>query len=128
MVGELTEREAQAIKWIENRHRAQLNPIEEANALKALAEEWELVAQKDIAANARIKPQEVGLLLRLLELPKGVQRLIASGDVPVKAEKRLRNVAAVSPRIAVCVSEFAKREEVTHIGFVRSFNSRTPRQ
>ncbi|HKZ13458.1 MAG TPA: ParB/RepB/Spo0J family partition protein [Solirubrobacterales bacterium] len=88
MVGELTEREAQAIKWIENRHRSDLNPIEEAHALKALAEEWELTAQKAIAAKARIKPQEVGVLLRLLDFPDGVQCLIASGDIPVKAEKR----------------------------------------
>jgi ParB family chromosome partitioning protein len=32
MVGELTDREAKSIAWIENRHRSNLNPIEDAQA------------------------------------------------------------------------------------------------
>lgn len=123
MVGDLTRRDALLISFFENEHRSDLNPIERAQCIKAVAEEWELSTQKEIAAKANIKKSaEVGTLLRLLDLPEGVQRLIASRDIPVAAEKRLREVAAVSPRVAECVCEFAKRKEVSHTEFLRSFN------
>lgn len=44
-----------------------------------------------------------------MRLPEGVQRYIASGDVPVSAEKVLRDAAAISPRIAECACELAAR-------------------
>lgn len=121
MVGELSDRDAKKINWIENRQRADLNPIEEAQGLKAWAEEWELTSQKAIADKAGVKPKEVGLLLRLLDLPEGVQALIASGHIPERAEKKLREVAAVSPRVAECICEYAKRKEISHTEFVARF-------
>lgn len=122
MVGDLTERDALLLSFIENRHRSQLNPVEEARGLKALAEEWELGTHKAIAEKAKIKPKEVGPLLRLLALPEGVQGLIAAGVVPPTAEKKLREVAAVSPRVAECVCITASRQDVAPSDFLRVFD------
>jgi hypothetical protein len=54
-----------------------------------------------------------------LRLPKGCQTRIASGEVPVEAERVLRKVAEVSPRIAECVCEMAVRRKVSPRDFVR---------
>lgn len=122
LVGDLTQRDAVLISFIENRHRSELNPIEEARGIKAIAEEFELTTQKEIAAKVKLKPKEVGMLLRLLDLPEGVQRLIASGDIPTGAEKRLREVAKVSPRVAECVCEYAKRKDIKGREFLGDFD------
>jgi hypothetical protein len=60
--------------------------------------------------------------LRLLNLPEGVQRHIAAGDVPVQAERLLRKVAEVSPGVAECVCVSAKRHKVKPGDFVRDFD------
>lgn len=122
LVGDLSKRDALLISFIENQHRSALNPIEQAQGVKAVAEEFELTSRKEIAAKVRLKAKEVGLLLRLLDLPEGVQRLIASGDAPTGAEKRLREVAKVSPRAAECVCEYAKRKGIKGREFVSGFD------
>ncbi len=123
IVGDLTKRDATLISFIENQHRSDLNPIERAQGIKAVGEEFELTTQKEIAAKVRLKPQLVGALLRLLDLPEGVQRLIASGDVPTDAEKMLREVARVSPRAAECICEYAKRQGIKGREFVGDFDA-----
>jgi ParB/RepB/Spo0J family partition protein len=115
---------AEAIRdsLIENLHQETLDDIDQAHGVKALAEEWGLSTVKEIAARLNLKPSRVGLLLRLLELPEGVQRHIATGVVPAKAERQLRIVAEVSPRIAECVCEYAKRRKIDKVDFVRDFD------
>jgi hypothetical protein len=50
-----------------------------------------------------------------------VQRYIAEGFVPIEGERLLRDIAAVSPRIAECVCELAKREGYKGRYFVGRF-------
>jgi ParB family transcriptional regulator, chromosome partitioning protein len=114
---------AEAIRdsLLENMHREDLNDVDQARGVQALAEEWELRTNKEVADKLGLGVDRVGLLRRILKLPDGVQRYIADGTVPVKAEKQLREVAAVSPRIAECVCEYAARKEIEHVDFVREF-------
>jgi ParB/RepB/Spo0J family partition protein len=107
--------------FYENNHHAALNPIERALDTKALAEELGLTTNKAIAAVAGKDAGWVGTHLRLLKLPEGVQRYIADGTVPMDAERCLREVAKVSPRVAECVCELAKRRKIKPSQFVPYF-------
>jgi ParB family chromosome partitioning protein len=114
---------AEAIRdsLLENMHREDLNDVDQARGVQALAEEWGLRTNQEVAEKLGIGADRVGLLRRVLKLPEGVQKYIAAGVVPRKAEKQLREVAKVSPRIAECVCEFAERKKIDPIDFVRDF-------
>lgn len=94
---------------VENIHREELDPIDAALGLKALAGELNLTTNKAIAEKVGKSVPWVSDRLRLLDLPKGVQRFIAEGVIPIEAERLLRDIAVVSPRIAECICELAKR-------------------
>jgi len=117
----------QAEAFIENHHRADLNPIEVALGLKAVAEEFGLTTNSKIAAHQKIgKTREagenyVGAHLRLLELPEEVQRYFATRDVPISAEPKLRKIADVSPGVAALICKVAKAEEVSGNAFIERF-------
>jgi ParB/RepB/Spo0J family partition protein len=106
---------------VENLHREDLDPIDAARGLKAIAEEFNLTTNEEIAGQVKMSDQWVGERLRLLRLPEGCQTRISSGEVPIEAERVLRKVAEVSPRIAECVCEMAVRRKVAPRDFVRGF-------
>lgn len=122
LIREGTRAEAIRDSLIENLHQETLDDIDQARGIKALAEEWGLATKKEIAEKLNFKAPRVGLLLRLLELPEGVQRHIAAGVIPTSAERCLREVAKVSPRIAECTCEYAKRKKIDKGDFVRQFD------
>lgn len=106
---------------VENHHREDLDPIDTARGLQALAEELNLTTHKRIAEELEVSDTWVSQHLRLLKLPEAVQVYIAEGHVPVEAERDLRGIAKVSPRIAECICELAKRRKVKSREFVVSF-------
>jgi ParB/RepB/Spo0J family partition protein len=112
---------ARPASLVENLHREDLDPIDAARGLKAIAEEFNLTTNKDIAAQVNMSVQWVGDRLRLLKLPENCRTRIAAGEVPIDAERVLRKVAEVSPRIAECVCEMAVRRKVASRDFVREF-------
>ena len=71
---------AMAMGLIENIQREDLNPIEEANALKRLIEEFDLTHQSAAHAIGRSRAA-VSNLLRLLELDLEVRALLEHGDL-----------------------------------------------
>lgn len=93
----------------ENLIRVDLDPIEVAHGLQALADAEKLATHKKIAARIGKSPGFVSEHLRLLRLPEGVQAHIAAGHVPVAAERALRKLAKVSPRVAECACELVER-------------------
>lgn len=115
--------DALAASLVENLHQEAMNPIDKAAGIQALAQEWELTTQAEIADKLDIDRGLVGLSLRLLKLPEGVQRHIAAGDIPVDAEPLLREVAKVSPRIAECVCDLGVRKRLDKRDFLRGFNA-----
>lgn len=114
---------ARVANLVENLHQEELDPIDRARGLKALAEEHGLSTHKQIAEEVSKSTAWVSQHMRLLELPEGVQRHVAEGSVPIEAERCLREVAKVSPRAAECVCELAKRRKVRPSQFVSGFGA-----
>lgn len=71
---------AMAMGLIENIQREDLNPVEEANALKRLIEEFELTHQSAADAIGRSRAS-VSNLLRLLELDVEVRAMLERGEL-----------------------------------------------
>ncbi len=65
---------------VENLHRADLNPLEEAAAYRQLIDEFDLT-QDAVAKRVGKSRSAVANLLRLLQLPASVQRLLASAQL-----------------------------------------------
>lgn len=63
---------------LENLHRAQLNPLEEAAAYQQLLEDFGCTHEELATRIARSRPQ-ISNMLRLLRLPSAVQRRVAAG-------------------------------------------------
>ena len=80
IVRAMDDRTAMSIALIENIQRAQLNPLEEANALYRLLDEFEMTHQAIAEAVGRSRAA-VSNLLRLRELDEEVKRFIESGDL-----------------------------------------------
>jgi ParB family chromosome partitioning protein len=75
LIRELPDRAAMAVALVENIQREDLNPLEEAAALKRLVEEIGLTHQEVAAAVGRSRAA-VSNLLRLLELAEPVQTML----------------------------------------------------
>jgi ParB family chromosome partitioning protein len=69
-----------AMALIENIQREDLSPLEEASALNRLIEEFDLTHQQAAEAVGRSRAA-VSNLLRLLELPEEIRRLLESGGL-----------------------------------------------
>jgi len=88
VVREASDDEALQLALIENIQREDLNPIEEAGAYKRLQEEMNL-SQEEIAQKVGKSRPAVANSMRLLSLPKEVQREIARGKLPVGQARAL---------------------------------------
>ena len=77
IVRDVDDETAVALALIENIQRENLNPLEEANALKQLVEDFSLTHQEAASAVGRSRSM-VSNLLRLLELPAAVRDLVAA--------------------------------------------------
>ncbi len=80
MVKELSDQEVLEIGVVENVQRANLNPIEEAQAYKALSDEFGR-RQEDIANAVGKSRSHVANMMRLLTLPTRAQDLLAQGKL-----------------------------------------------
>lgn len=80
VVVEVNDREAFQLAIIENVQRADLNPIEEANAYQRLADEFDY-SQEEVAKTVGKSRPHVANTLRLLKLTKPVQELITTSKL-----------------------------------------------
>ena len=80
VVRELSDREAAAVALIENIQREDLNPIEEAQGYRSLADEFGLTHQELADAVGRSR-SAVSNALRLLDLNEDVRALVEQGDL-----------------------------------------------
>lgn len=80
IIRDVSDKAAIAMALIENIQREELSPIEEANALKRLIEEFSLTHQQAAEAVGRSRAA-VSNILRLLELEAGTRRLLENGDL-----------------------------------------------
>ena len=86
---------------VENIHRVQLNPLEEAAAYQQLLDDFG-VTQEDLAARLGRSRPTISNTIRLLSLPPGVQRRIAAGVITAGHAKALLSLesAAAQQRLA----------------------------
>lgn len=84
--GELSEAEITELQLIENLVRQDLNPIEEAKALRKIMDDRKAAglpsASKDLAKELGFSDSKVMRSVRLLTLPEDVQADVASGVLP----------------------------------------------
>ena len=80
LIRELSDQEVLEIGVVENVQRADLNPIEEALAYQALAQQFKRT-QDDIAQAVGKSRPHVTNMLRLLTLPKRAQTYLAKGKI-----------------------------------------------
>ncbi|MFN8164447.1 MAG: ParB/RepB/Spo0J family partition protein [Solirubrobacterales bacterium] len=106
---------------VANLIRADLNPVEEAQGFLRLAALENLTTNKKLADRIGKSTDYVGDRKRLLKLPEECLPFFASGAVPLDAERNLRRVAKVSPRIAVCACMLVQAGEVDSHQLVDSF-------
>ena len=86
---------------LENLHRAQLNPLEEASAYQQLLEDFNCTQEELARRIARSRPQ-ISNTLRLLKLPPLVQRRVAAGVLSAGHARALLGLddAAAMERLA----------------------------
>jgi ParB family chromosome partitioning protein len=99
VIREVSDEVALALALIENIQRENLNPVEEALALKRLLEEFELTQQQVADAVGKSRAQ-VANLLRLLALDPEVQTLLERGDLDMGHARALLVLPAAKQRRA----------------------------
>jgi ParB family chromosome partitioning protein len=103
VVRELDDRTVIAMALIENIQREDLNPLEEAQALQRLIDEFALTHAEAAAAVGRSRAA-VSNLLRLLELPVGVRVLLESRRLEMGHARALLTLA---PELATKLAQEA---------------------
>lgn len=80
---------------LENLHRAQLNPLEEAAAYQQLMEDFGCTQEELSRRIKRSRPQ-ISNTIRLLNLPAAVQRKVAAGVISAGHARALLSLAATA--------------------------------
>lgn len=92
IVREADDRSSAELALIENVQRTDLNPIERANAFRALMGKFSMT-QSDVADRVGLDRSSVANLLRLLELPEDVRNMISDGVLSAGHGKMLASIA-----------------------------------
>lgn len=109
---------------LENLHRAQLNPLEEASAYQQLMADFGATQEELSRRIARSRPQ-IANTLRLLRLPPSVQRKVASGVISAGHARALLSLAtpeemdALADRIVSEGLSVRTTEELVRLGQTR---------
>jgi ParB family chromosome partitioning protein len=98
IVREVDDEQAAAIALIENLQREDLNPLEEAEGLKRLIEEFQLTHQDAGRAVGKSRAA-VSNLIRLLDLATEVQQLLASGQMDMGHARALLALSGARSQI-----------------------------
>ncbi|WP_299598164.1 ParB/RepB/Spo0J family partition protein [uncultured Microbulbifer sp.] len=97
LIRDVTDEAAIAMALIENIQREDLNPVEEANALKRLQDEFELTQQQVAEAVGKSRTA-VTNLLRLLSLTDEVRTFLERGDIETGHAKALLGLSGDGQR------------------------------
>ena len=105
---------AAEIALVENVQREDLNPIEEAGAFRALAEEFGMT-QEDLSRRVGKSRSYIANATRLLELPDEVKALVSAGELSAGHARTLlglRDRAEIAPLAKKCVADGLSVREV----------------
>jgi ParB family transcriptional regulator, chromosome partitioning protein len=109
VVKDIDDRATMAIALIENIQRQDLNPLEEAEALKRLLDEYDMTHQQlaDAVGKNRVT---VSNLLRLMDLQPEVKKLLVSGELEMGHARALLSLDATKQ---VAAAQKIAREGLT---------------
>ncbi|HEY8394111.1 MAG TPA: ParB/RepB/Spo0J family partition protein [Thermaerobacter sp.] len=93
VVRELSDTEMMEIALVENLQREDLNPIEEAQGYRMLCEELGLT-QEQVSQRVGKSRSHIANLMRLLQLPEDLRRLVAEGKLSTGHAKVLLSVGS----------------------------------
>lgn len=110
LVRDLDDKKAAIIALIENMQREDLNPLEEAQGVKRLIQEFEYTHEQAAQAIGRSR-SATSNLLRLLNLVESVQTMLLAGDIDMGHARALLSVEPVS-QIMLANEVVAKRLSV----------------
>lgn len=79
---------------LENLHRAQLNPLEEASAYQQLMEDFAITQEELSRRIGRSRPQ-ISNTIRLLKLPESIQTRVASGVLSAGHARAILSLSSV---------------------------------
>ncbi len=99
LVRQADDKDVIALALIENLQREDLNPLEEAIALQRLQKEFELTQQQVADAVGKSR-SSITNLLRLLQLPKDVQRMLEHGDLEMGHARALLGLQEAKQLVA----------------------------
>jgi ParB family transcriptional regulator, chromosome partitioning protein len=80
IIRDVSDQEALVLALVENLQREELNPIEEAESFRRLIDEFKQT-QEDVARLVSKDRATVAHLIRLLKLPKDIQKAVADGRI-----------------------------------------------
>lgn len=95
---------------LENLHRAELNPLEEASAYQQLLTDFGITQEQLAERIGRSRPQ-ISNTLRLLRLPPTVQRRVAAGVLTMGHARAI--LAAGEPEVMERLADKVVREELS---------------
>ena len=101
MIREVSDTKALELAIIENIHRQDLNPIEEAEAYKRLAEEFSLT-QEMIAKKVGKSRAAIANILRVLNLSRNIQENLISGKLSMGHARALLGLDNTGQMEAMC--------------------------
>lgn len=113
IVKDYNERQVKEISLIENLQREDLNPIEAANAMKQLMDEYN-ITQEDLAERIGKSRSAVANTLRLLTLQEEVIGLVADGSLS-QGHARALITLPKADQIAIAQKAVAKRMSVREV-------------
>jgi len=113
LVREVPDRQALAIALIENIQREDLNPLEEAQGLKRLLEEFGMTHAEAAEALGRSRAA-ISNALRLLDLAPPVQELLREGKLDMGHARALLALGAL-PQIELARTAAARRLSVREV-------------
>ena len=109
VVRQVDDRAVIAMALIENIQREDLNPLEEATSLHRLIDEFDLTHQQAAEAVGRSRAA-VSNLLRLLELPEAIRKLVEAGQLEMGHARALLTLPA---DLAIALAQTAAAEQLS---------------
>lgn len=118
IVREASDAEAYELALVENIQRADLNPLEEAEAFRRLVEERRMT-QEQVADRVGKDRSTVANALRLLTLPNEVKQLVLEGDIDMGHARAILGLSKPAEMVtvarAVITEKLTVRETEAHV-------------
>lgn len=131
IIREASDAEAYELALVENIQRADLNPLEEAEAYRRLVDERKLT-QEQVADRVGKDRSSVANSLRLLHLPNEVKQLVAEGDLDMGHARAILGLSTSKEMVllarAVVTDKLTVRETEARVKGARAGGSVSPKK